>query len=141
MKIKCFILAILCFFFSLNIQGANTGSQVTSNRFQHVFTTAAYSAALGGAIGTAVLAFTPKPAENLKFVAIGASVGFLSGILLGGYLAFVPSFKKKPAGAALSYNSSLGGQIRTNTLTVEAIIDREDPSKTAWALHFPIIRL
>lgn len=140
MKIKCFVLAILCFFLSLRVQGADTKSQVTANRFQHIFTTAAYSAALGGAIGTAVLAFTPNPADNLRFIAIGASVGFMSGILLGGYLAFVPTVKRKPMGSGVAYESSLGRQIRTDTLTVEAIIDEENPSRTAWALHFPVVR-
>lgn len=144
MKIKRFILANLCFLLSLRLNGADTGSQITSNRFQHIFTTAAYSAALGGAIGTAVLVFTPKPADNLRFIAIGASIGFLSGILLGSYLAFVPTVKKSPSGGeaeGVAYESSLGGQIPTNTLTIEAIFDEKNPRKTAWALHFPVIRL
>ena len=143
MNIKRFILANLCLLLSFRLHAADTGSQVTSNRFQHIFTTAAYSAALGGAIGTAVLAFTPKPADNLRFIAIGASIGFMSGILLGGYLAFVPTVKKSPSVGAegVAYQSSLGGQIPTNTLTVEAIFDEKSPRQTAWALHFPVIRL
>lgn len=95
MKLRAILFFNLCFLFSFRSLAAPIGSSVTADRFHQIFTTAAYSTALGGAIGTAALVFTPKPAENLRFIAFGASIGFLSGILLGGYLAFVPSFGAK----------------------------------------------
>jgi len=62
----------------------------TEERFQDLFVTAGYGAAFGAAFGAALLSFQPKPDKNLKFVAIGASVGFITGSFLGSYLIFSP---------------------------------------------------
>lgn len=136
---KYYFFVSFFFLFSFKAMGANQSSQITSGKFNQIFTTAAYSTALGGAVGTAVLAFTPRPAENFKFIAIGASIGFLSGILLGGYLAFVPSFNKKSSSGALSSEGGLGSQIRSDTFTVETSFD-EGRVETV-ALHFPVLKL
>lgn len=45
-------------------------------RFQDMFVTAGYSAAAGAAVGAAVLTLQDKPAKHLKFISIGASLGF-----------------------------------------------------------------
>lgn len=62
----------------------------TEERFQDLFVTAGYGAAFGAAFGAALLSFQPKPEENLKYVAIGASVGFIAGSLVGTYMIFSP---------------------------------------------------
>lgn len=62
----------------------------TEERFQDLFVTAGYGAAFGAAFGAALLSFQPKPDKNLKFVAIGASVGFITGSLMGTYMIFSP---------------------------------------------------
>ncbi|MBC7533555.1 MAG: hypothetical protein H7318_18440 [Oligoflexus sp.] len=62
----------------------------TEERFQDLFVTAGYGAAFGAAFGAALLSFQPKPDKNLKFVAIGASVGFIAGSLMGTYMIFSP---------------------------------------------------
>jgi hypothetical protein len=61
-------------------------------RFQDVFVTAGYSAAAGAAIGAALLTFQDEPTRHLKFVSVGASLGFLSGTLAGSWLAIAPAF-------------------------------------------------
>jgi len=59
-------------------------------RFQDLFVTAGYCTAFGAALGTAYLAFTSDPASNLRYVAMGASLGFIGGSILGSYVIFSP---------------------------------------------------
>ena len=59
-------------------------------RFQDMFVTAGYSAAAGAAVGAAVLTLQDKPAKHLKFISIGASLGFLGGTAFGGWMALAP---------------------------------------------------
>ena len=136
MSLKSTLLLGLSFFMSFKTFGAPLSSKITADRFHQVFTTAAYSTALGGAIGTAALVFTPQPSENLRFIAVGASIGFLSGILLGGYLAFIPSFGK--SSSSDSAFQELGPRVPMNTdiPTVEAMF-AESGELEQVALHFP----
>ena len=64
----------------------------TEERFQDLFVTAGYGTAFGAAFGAALLSFQPNPSQNLRFVAIGASIGFIGGSLLGSYVIFSPVF-------------------------------------------------
>ncbi len=64
----------------------------TEERFQDLFVTAGYGTAFGAAFGAALLSFTAKPQDNLRFIALGASVGFIGGSLLGSYVVFTPAF-------------------------------------------------
>jgi hypothetical protein len=64
----------------------------TEQEFQNLFVTAGYGTAFGAAFGAALLSFQQKPEENLRFIYIGASVGFITGILLGSYMFFSPIF-------------------------------------------------
>ena len=61
-------------------------------RFQDVFVTAGYSAAAGAAIGAALLTFQDEPTRHLKFISMGASLGFLGGPFAGSWLAIAPAF-------------------------------------------------
>ena len=61
----------------------------TEEKFETVFTSAGYSTALGAGIGAALLAFTTSPKEKFHYITTGASVGFLGGAALGGYLVLV----------------------------------------------------
>jgi hypothetical protein len=61
----------------------------TEERFETVFTSAGYSAALGAGIGAALLAFTSDPKEKVHYITTGAAAGFLGGTALGGYLVLV----------------------------------------------------
>ena len=64
--------------------------QSTEERFQDLFVTAGYCTAFGAAIGAAFLSFTNYPTQNLEYVAVGASLGFLGGSALGSYVIFSP---------------------------------------------------
>lgn len=68
----------------------------TEERFQDLFVTAGYGAAFGAAFGAALLSFQPKPDQNLRYVAIGASVGFIGGSILGTYMIVSPSISSGP---------------------------------------------
>jgi hypothetical protein len=64
----------------------------TEERFHDLFKTAGYSTAFGAALGAALLSFTPNPAAELRYVAIGASLGFIGGSALGTWMIFQPMF-------------------------------------------------
>ena len=64
----------------------------TEEKFHDLFVTAGYGTAFGAAFGAALLSFQAKPQDNLRFVAVGASVGFIGGSLLGTYVIFAPAF-------------------------------------------------
>ena len=69
---------------------AQAYGQSTEERFQDLFVTAGYCTAFGAAIGAAFLSFTNYPTQNLEYVAVGASLGFLGGSALGSYVIFSP---------------------------------------------------
>ena len=75
-------------------------AQSTEERFQDLFTTAGYATAFGAALGAACLSFTPHPESNLQYVAIGASLGFIGGSILGTYVVFSPMFATNTSGPA-----------------------------------------
>ena len=58
--------------------------------FQDVFVTAGYCTAFGAALGVAVVALHENPTDNLRYIAVGASLGFIGGSLLGTYVVFSP---------------------------------------------------
>ena len=65
-------------------------AQSTEERFQDVFITAGYATAFGAALGAASLSFYEHPEEHMKDVAVGASLGFIGGTLLGTYVVLSP---------------------------------------------------
>ncbi len=88
-----FILFLSIFSSSLSYSQSVT----TEQRFQDLFVTAGYGTAFGAAMGAAVLSFQKQPEENLRYVAIGASIGFITGSLFGSYIVFSPVFQHKQA--------------------------------------------
>lgn len=48
-----------------------------------------YGVLAGTILGTASLAFTSQPGENLKNIARGASLGLYAGIILGLYVVYI----------------------------------------------------
>lgn len=67
-------------------------AQTSEEKFHDLFVTAGYCTAFGAALGTAVLGLTDSPAENLQYVAVGASLGFIGGSVMGSYIIFSPGF-------------------------------------------------
>ena len=86
-------LGALAMLFSLSMSIFHSGAaqaQQVEERFQDLFVTAGYATAFGAAIGTAFLAFHEDPSKHLRYVAMGASLGFLGGSILGSYIIFSP---------------------------------------------------
>ena len=70
--------------------GRSAQAQSTQERFEDLFTTAGYATAFGAAMGAAALSFKKYPENHLRFVAVGASLGFIAGSALGTYIIFTP---------------------------------------------------
>lgn len=70
----------------------NAQSIRAEERFQDLFVTAGYGTAFGAALGTALLSFQEEPNKKLRYIAVGASIGFIGGSLLGSYIVFSPVF-------------------------------------------------
>ena len=68
------------------------GRMLTEQKFHDLFITAGYSTAFGAALGGAFIGLTSDPARHLKYIGVGASLGFIGGSILGSYLAFSPMF-------------------------------------------------
>lgn len=79
-------------FSGLNFEAAQAQSITTQERFDDMFITAGYGTALGAALGAALLSFQAEPDQNLRQIAVGASIGFIGGSLLGSYVVFSPVF-------------------------------------------------
>ena len=69
--------------------GTARADVATEEKFETVFTSAGYSAALGAGVGAALLAFTSEPKEKIHYITTGAAAAFLGGTALGGYLVLV----------------------------------------------------
>lgn len=50
---------------------------------REVFTDAFYGAAIGGLIGGALMVFTDKPSDHLKYISYGAASGVIAGTAYG----------------------------------------------------------
>ena len=88
-KISAFIiLALLC----LSHPSTVKADSELETKFQDMFVTAGYSAAAGAAIGAALLTFQDNPTRHLKFISVGASLGFLGGTALGAWYTVAPAF-------------------------------------------------
>lgn len=90
---------------SLVLAATPAQSQSSEERFQDLFSTAGYACAFGATLGVAALAFQPEPEKHLKFVAIGASLGFIGGSLLGSYVVFSPIFAGEHSAPASTWAS------------------------------------
>jgi hypothetical protein len=89
-------LVVASMLFSSSAFAAPSTMQYTiKDNFNSLFLTAAYSTAMGAALGAAALGFQKEPKKNLRFIPLGASIGFITGTLLGTYFIFVPSFGGK----------------------------------------------
>jgi len=79
--------------FLSTLVGRVAHGQITNSRenFHEFFTTAGYGAAFGATLGAATLPFKDNPEKHLKSVAVGASLGFIAGSLLGTYVLFSPA--------------------------------------------------
>ena len=82
--------AIVALLLVIYLTPNNAQAQTTEERFQDLFVTAGYATAFGAALGAAMLSFVPDPASELRYVAYGASLGFIGGSVMGTYIIFSP---------------------------------------------------
>jgi len=80
---------------SLTTAPKNAHAFTTEEKFQDIFITAGYATAFGAALGAALLGFERNPEQNLRYIAVGASLGFIGGSALGTYMVLSPSFVVK----------------------------------------------
>lgn len=92
MKIRSLLLATALTFSATTKAQAAGPQPSTEEQFQDLFVTAGYATAFGAALGAAALTFSGSPERHLRYVAVGASLGFLGGSALGSYLIFAPTF-------------------------------------------------
>lgn len=83
---------------ALSVPASRAQAQSTEERFQDLFVTAGYATAFGAALGAAMLSFVPDPASELRYVAIGASLGFIGGSVMGTYVIFSPMLSMDEGG-------------------------------------------
>lgn len=103
---------VVCVSFAvLTVNAGSAQAQSTEERFQDLFVTAGYCAAFGAALGTASLAFHDNPSDNLRYVAMGASLGFIGGSVLGTYIIFSPGLSDT-------------GEPNTNSLAMSSVPGR-----------------
>ena len=91
--------AMLRFVICIGAISTNTQAQSTEEKFQDVFITAGYATAFGAALGAASLSFFDNPQDHLQFIAIGASLGFITGSALGSYVVLAPMASTEAPGS------------------------------------------
>ena len=119
---------------------AGSSLTTTSKQFQQIFTTAGYSSVLGAALGGAVVGLSKQPKQNLRFIILGASIGFISGSLLGGYFAFRPTIAQKNNSHPLDY-SLAPPHPKAPSITIEPVVDLNKLTETSWRATFLLARL
>lgn len=99
--LKIIASAVSCLFFCLAVgtSPVRADSEIESN-FKDMFVTAGYSAAAGAAIGAALLSFQDQPLHHLKYMSVGASIGFLGGMSVGSWIVLAPIFVDNAAPSA-----------------------------------------
>lgn len=98
---------------AMAIKPSQALAQSTEERFHDLFVTAGYSTAFGAALGAAFLSFTEQPSSKLRYVAVGASLGFIGGSLFGSYVVFSPIFAdQRPVDIPLLADTAHTGTLR-----------------------------
>ena len=107
-------------------------AQSTEEKFHDLFVTAGYCTAFGAALGTAVLGLTDNPSEKLQYVAVGASLGFIGGSVMGSYIIFSPGFvENEDDGAAEGLIAQSSMPIPEGRLALRPTWNRESKSVTS----------
>lgn len=120
MKYFIRVLQLLAFL-SINTTAIAQSEITPEERFQDLFVTAGYSTAFGTAIGAAIVGLSKNPTGNLRYLAVGASIGFISGSAMGAYFVFSPLFSNE---AHLGQNS-ISPAFPENTIRLTPIISKD----------------
>ncbi len=118
--------------------GQSANAQSSEERFQDIFITAGYATAFGAALGAASLSFFEDPQEHLQFVAIGASLGFIGGSVLGSYMVFSPMVASEQSNPMHSTLLADASSAETGTVVIRPTINPKKHSLSqiegAWTL-------
>lgn len=127
---NAWLVTIVCLITVLgHSHSAAAASMTLEQKYQDVFVSAGYSTALGAAVGGALLAFKEEPSEHLRYIAIGASIGFFAGTAFGTYMVVAPSFAASgDTDVEPSLNYAASGA-KERQLVVEPIINSK-----SWTL-------
>lgn len=87
MAMAALVLNLLIFAAPSSAQ-AQTGMEAP-NATREFIMSCTYGVIAGALVGTATLAFTQQPGDNLRNIARGASLGLYAGILMGLYVVYV----------------------------------------------------
>jgi hypothetical protein len=61
---------------------------LNASKMREMVVTSSYGVLAGTLVGVSSLAFTRRPGDHLKNIAVGASLGLYAGLLLGLYIAY-----------------------------------------------------
>ncbi len=136
-KIKSFIILFLAVsFISMFPPNLKAESINTEPLFKDIFITAGYTALLGGLLGTSAMFIATDDDEpltsNVRWVGLGASLGFFGGTILGSYLAFGPIFVADTPPALFNIADN---QVKIKFPTVSASLSKENPNYYAKLLQ------
>jgi hypothetical protein len=95
-KLRYTILSLAIYYFCTS---STVYSQpLTKQSFHNIFTTAGYSSALCAAMGAAILGLSKNPSDNLNYITMGASIGFIGGVALGTFMNISTSIEATSLG-------------------------------------------
>jgi hypothetical protein len=83
-KLRCIIIALGIYCSCVSATGF--AQPLTKQSFHNIFTVAGYSSALCAVMGAAILGLSKEPSENLNYITMGASIGFIGGVALGTFM-------------------------------------------------------
>jgi hypothetical protein len=119
---QALFLAVTCLFLMTYSHRAAAASMTLEQKYQDVFVSAGYATAMGAAVGAAVMVLQDDPAEHLRYVAVGASIGFFAGTAFGTYVVIAPSFAEdSDLGENPSFNYARAGA-KERQLIVQPVI-------------------
>lgn len=111
---------------SLNPSRAVAASMTLEQKYQDVFVSAGYATALGAGVGAALLAFKEDPTDHLRYVAIGASVGFFAGTAFGTYMVVAPSFSDETSPRDNQTPNYAAGGAQEGQVIVQPVVSTKD---------------
>ncbi|MBI2601606.1 MAG: hypothetical protein HYW48_01005 [Deltaproteobacteria bacterium] len=134
MKLILNILILFGFLISSRLSSAQEIK--TEQRFQDLFITAGYSTAFGAALGAAFLGLSSNPSGKMRYIAVGASLGFIGGSVLGTYIVFFPMFTGRTQIGSSSPARGYEGPPKDRSLIISPVFNdrRLDSVQANWLI-------
>jgi len=94
--------------------------------------TSTYGVMAGSLTGLASLAFYSSPSEHMRNVAMGASLGLYTGIILGAYLLYALPDPSKPKSSAPAPKKEEPASDPENPLGLQSSLDTSPEPRLSW---------